>query len=59
MPSTEFWQTTSKTIGWLYFFAWSLSFYPQAILNYNTKSVAGFTLEFATMNPCGFFFYSL
>ena len=43
----------------MYFFAWSASFYPQAILNYNTKSVAGFSLEFATMNPCGFFFYSL
>lgn len=24
-------------IGWIYFFAWSISFYPQVILNFKTK----------------------
>lgn len=24
-------------IGWIYFFAWSISFYPQVILNFRTK----------------------
>lgn len=38
--------------------AWSLSFYPQAIMNYQKKSVAGFSLEFALLNPSGFFFYA-
>ena len=31
------WEVISTVIGWLYFAAWSLSFYPQAILNYQTK----------------------
>ena len=59
MVTKVFWQTLSNIIGWMYFTAWSLSFYPQAILNYQTKSVAGFSTEFALMNPSGFFFYSL
>jgi len=56
--SFDTWQIISETIGWMYFVAWSLSFYPQAILNYQTKSVAGFSLEFALLNPSGFFFYA-
>lgn len=39
--------------------AWSVSFFPQAIENYNRKSVAGFSTEFAMLNPSGFFFYTL
>jgi cystinosin len=35
--STHDWQIISDVVGWLYFVAWSLSFYPQAILNYQTK----------------------
>ncbi len=27
----------SDIIGWMYFAAWSISFYPQAIINYNKK----------------------
>ncbi|CAI2376313.1 unnamed protein product [Moneuplotes crassus] len=49
----------SQIIGWVYFFAWSFSFYPQVLLNYRKKSVAGFSLEFALLNVSGFFFYSL
>ena len=50
---------TSDIIGWLYFLAWSLSFYPQSIINYKNKNVGGFSLEFALLNPSGFFFYSV
>ena len=49
----------SDIIGWLYFLAWSGSFYPQSIQNYFNKSVGGFSLEFALLNPSGFFFYSV
>jgi cystinosin len=49
----------SKIVGWMYFFAWSFSFYPQAIENYERQDVGGFSPEFAMLNPCGFFFYSL
>ena len=27
----------SDVIGWMYFLAWSASFYPQSIKNYNAK----------------------
>ena len=47
----------SSIVGWVYFAAWSLSFYPQAILNYKMKSVAAFSLDFALLNTAGFFFY--
>jgi cystinosin len=43
----------------MYFIAWSISFYPQAFMNYGSKSVGGFSLEFALLNPSGFFFYSV
>lgn len=28
----------SSITGWIYFFAWSISFYPQIFLNYSRKS---------------------
>ncbi|KAK0546926.1 hypothetical protein OC845_004373 [Tilletia horrida] len=31
----------SQACGWIYFVAWSASFYPQAILNFRRKSVSG------------------
>ena len=57
--SHEYLNVLSAVIGWVYFFAWSFSFYPQSILNWKKKSVAGFSLEFALLNVSGFFFYSL
>ena len=47
------------TFGWISFVLWSLSFYPQAFQNYWTKSVAGFSVEFAMLNPVGFYFYTI
>lgn len=52
------WETLSIIVGWIYFFAWSLSFYPQIWENYKRQSVGGFSVEFALLNPCGFFFYT-
>ncbi len=49
----------SDVIGWLYFLSWSASFYPQSYINYKKKNVGGFSLEFALLNPSGFFFYSV
>ena len=56
--ANEFLHVLSAVVGWTYFFAWSFSFYPQWILNWKKKSVAGFSLEFALLNVSGFFFYS-
>ncbi|RUS18463.1 PQ loop repeat-domain-containing protein [Endogone sp. FLAS-F59071] len=52
-------QLISKLIGWTYFTAWSISFYPQAFLNYRRKSVQGLSMDFLYYNIYGFFCYSI
>ncbi|KAG1703684.1 Cystinosin [Nymphon striatum] len=49
----------STVIGWAYFVAWSFSFYPQIVLNYQRKSVIGLDFNFLTLNIVGFFCYSI
>nr|CAH8865502.1 unnamed protein product [Trichobilharzia regenti] len=46
-------------IGWLYFAAWTVSFYPQLYLNWKRKSVVGFNFDFAVLNVIGFLYYSI
>jgi len=46
-------------IGWIYFFAWSISFYPQIFLNFKRKSTLGLNLDFVILNIIGFFCYSV
>ncbi|CAH8615333.1 unnamed protein product [Heterobilharzia americana] len=46
-------------IGWLYFAAWTVSFYPQLFLNWKRKSVVGFNFDFAVLNVIGFLYYSI
>ena len=48
----------SAVLGWAYFAAWSCSFYPQCLLNYQRKSVVGLSFDFAYLNLCGFVCYS-
>lgn len=40
-------------LGWTYTVAWSLSFYPQLILNYQRKSSTGLSSDFVAINPTG------
>ncbi|KAK3378377.1 hypothetical protein B0H63DRAFT_246056 [Podospora didyma] len=47
----------SAAFGWIYFIAWSLSFYPQSILNYGRRSTSGTTVDFPLINCLGFFAY--
>eukprot|EP00041_Stephanoeca_diplocostata_P015750 m.301559 g.301559 ORF g.301559 m.301559 type:complete len:418 (+) comp20142_c0_seq1:332-1585(+) len=49
----------NKVIGWIYVVAWSLSFYPQAIYNFNRKSVIGLNFDYLTYNITGFFGYMM
>jgi cystinosin len=49
----------SNVIGWIYFAAWSLSFYPQLILNYRRKSVVGMSFDYQVYNVIGFGCYSV
>jgi cystinosin len=46
-------------IGWIYFAAWTISFYPQVYLNWKRKSVVGFNFDFLFLNVVGFFVYSV
>ena len=57
VKNVDMWKYIAFVIGWMYLFAWSFSFFPQAIENYQRKSVAAFSIEFALLNPSGFFFY--
>ena len=52
-------ESISYIFGWLSFIAWSLSFYPQMILNYQLKSVAGIDIYFWFYNLSGWIFYTI
>ncbi|KHJ83353.1 PQ loop repeat protein [Oesophagostomum dentatum] len=45
-------------VGWAYFTAWSVSFYPQILLNIQRKSVIGLNFDFLVLNIVGFLAYS-
>jgi cystinosin len=55
--AAPFLQILSKLIGWVYFFCWSFSFYPQVILNFRRKSTSGTTIDFPAINLLGFTAY--
>jgi len=48
----------SSLVGWIYFAAWSVSFYGQFYTNYKLKNVEGYKLDFQVLNFTGFAFYS-
>ncbi|KAK4192924.1 hypothetical protein QBC35DRAFT_159592 [Podospora australis] len=47
----------SALFGWIYFICWSLSFYPQSMLNFSRKSTSGSTVDFPFINCLGFLAY--
>lgn len=47
------------TTGWIYFTAWSISFYPQIWVNFKRKSVVGLSFDFLALNFTGFLCYSI
>ncbi|KAJ3295420.1 hypothetical protein HK104_002683 [Borealophlyctis nickersoniae] len=53
------WRLISQVLGWGYFLAWSISFYPQVFLNRQLQSVVGLSLDFVYLNLWGFFCYSI
>ncbi|XP_077980966.1 cystinosin-like [Glandiceps talaboti] len=46
-------------VGWMYFVAWSVSFYPQVVLNFRRKSVVGLNFDFLSYNLTGFIAYGM
>ncbi|KAG7276105.1 hypothetical protein CRUP_026193, partial [Coryphaenoides rupestris] len=49
----------NQVIGWVYFVAWSISFYPQAWENWRRKSVIGLNFDYLSLNITGFICYSI
>ncbi|KAG8384913.1 hypothetical protein BUALT_Bualt04G0167600 [Buddleja alternifolia] len=39
-----------EVLGWVAFVSWSISFYPQVILNFRRKSVVGLNFDFVVLN---------
>mmetsp|Transcript_15982 Transcript_15982/g.36576 ORF Transcript_15982/g.36576 Transcript_15982/m.36576 type:complete len:306 (-) Transcript_15982:28-945(-) len=54
---SSFLEWLSAVLGWTYFCAWSVSFWPQAVENAVKKSVAGLSLDFQLFNILGFVCY--
>ncbi|KAF8471872.1 PQ loop repeat-domain-containing protein [Kalaharituber pfeilii] len=52
-------EATSRLFGWIYFLAWSLSFYPQVIKTCRRRSVTGLSIDFFTINVVGFAVYTI
>ncbi|XP_053312954.1 cystinosin-like isoform X2 [Spea bombifrons] len=52
-------EVLEQIIGWIYFLAWSVSFYPQVFENWRRKSVVGLSFDFLALNLTGFIAYSV
>ncbi|KAF2270902.1 hypothetical protein CC78DRAFT_450240 [Lojkania enalia] len=62
VPESElvlFAKAISRVLGWIYFLAWSGSFYPQPILNWRRKATLGLAIDFPTINVLGFVCYTV
>ncbi|XP_020389475.2 cystinosin [Rhincodon typus] len=49
----------NQVIGWIYFVAWSISFYPQVIENWRRRSVIGLNFDFLALNVTGHLAYGV
>lgn len=49
----------SLIVGWVYFAAWSISFYPQIWYNFKRKSVVGLNFDFLALNLLGHTLYAI
>ncbi|UXI18252.1 acetylcholinesterase 3 AChE3 [Sarcoptes scabiei] len=55
----QIWQYLSTTFGWGYFVLWSLSFWPQNVINFRRKSVIGLSFDYTILHFSGFLYYSI
>jgi cystinosin len=53
----SFLEIVSRLFGWVYTLCWSLSFYPQPIVNFRRRSTSGTTIDFPAINVLGFVAY--
>jgi len=52
-------QYVSSMIGYTYFLCWSISFYPQVVMNHLRKSTVGLSSDFSVLNVVGFGCYAI
>jgi cystinosin len=55
---TPWYQSVSACIGYIYFLAWSTSFYPQVVINMTRRSTEGLSPDFCVLNVLGFACYT-
>lgn len=55
---TVWYQYVSASIGYIYFVAWSVSFYPQVVSNFQRQSTVGLSADFCVLNVVGFACYA-
>ncbi|KAI9734457.1 MAG: hypothetical protein M1818_006846 [Claussenomyces sp. TS43310] len=53
----ELLEVLSRICGWIYTLSWSLSFYPQPLLNWRRKATSGISVDFPFLNVLGFLAY--
>ena len=58
LPATWY-RSVSAAMGYTYFLAWSVSFYPQVLTNYRRKTTEGLSVDFVALNALGFACYSI
>lgn len=49
----------AQVVGWTYNFFWTVSFYPQVIMNFRRRSVIGFNFDYLGYDLTGFISFSL
>lgn len=52
-------ETLSAIIGWTYMLCWTVSFYPQFILNLRRKTTRGYSIDFVLLNILGMASYAI
>jgi len=56
-PTATMTARVSAALGWSYFLAWSVSFYPQVAQNFRRRSVRGLSFDYQLLNVTGFACY--
>ncbi|XP_022245091.1 cystinosin homolog [Limulus polyphemus] len=59
VPRSQFLDSLSALFGWIYFIAWSASFYPQIYTNWKRQSVVGLSFDYVSLHFSGFAAYAL
>lgn len=51
--------TGDRLFGWIYVLSWSLSFWPQPLMNWRRKATTGLAIDYPVINMLGFTCYTI